>query len=133
MARAVTAALRRAGIAASDLGYINAHGSGTGHSDPAETNALRLALGDALATVPVSSTKSLHGQVLEASGVLELIVTLLAIRKGMLPVNAGFLGADDTCRLNLVLGEARATTTEFAMSLNAAFGGANTALVIGLP
>lgn len=133
MARAVTAALRRAGIAASDLGYINAHGSGTGHSDPAETNALRLALGDALATVPVSSTKSLHGQVLEASGVLELIVTLLAIRKGMLPVNAGFLGADDTCRLNLVLGEARATTTEFAMSLNAAFGGANTALVVGLP
>lgn len=133
MARAVTAALRRAGIAASDLGYINAHGSGTGHSDPAETNALRLALGDALATVPVSSTKSLHGQVLEASGVLELIVTLLAIRKGMLPVNAGFLGADDTCRLDLVLGEPRATTTEFAMSLNAAFGGANTALVIGLP
>lgn len=133
MARAVTAALRRAGIAASDLGYVNAHGSGTGQSDPAETNALRLALGDALATVPVSSTKSLHGQVLEASGVLELIVTLLAVRKGMLPVNAGFLGADDSCRLNLVLGEPRATTAEFAMSLNAAFGGANTALVIGLP
>ncbi|MBV9446270.1 MAG: hypothetical protein JO345_10285 [Streptosporangiaceae bacterium] len=133
MARAVTAALRRAGVAAADLGYINAHGSGTGHSDPAETNALRLALGDAVAAVPVSSTKSLHGQALEASGVLELIVTLLAIRKGMLPVNAGFLGADDGCRLSLVLGEALATTAEFAMSLNAAFGGANTALVIGVP
>jgi 3-oxoacyl-[acyl-carrier-protein] synthase II len=98
-----------------------------------ETNALRLALGEAVATVPVSSTKSLHGQTLEASGVLELIVTLLAARKGMLPVNAGFLGADDRCRLNLVLGEALAATPEFAMSLNAAFGGANTALVIGLP
>jgi 3-oxoacyl-(acyl-carrier-protein) synthase len=133
MARAVTAALQRAGIAAEDLGYINAHGSGTGQSDPAETNALRLALGDAVGRVPVSSTKSLHGQSLEASGVLELIVTLLAARKGMLPVNAGFLGADDRCRLNLVLGEASATTAEFAMSLNAAFGGANTALVIGLP
>jgi 3-oxoacyl-[acyl-carrier-protein] synthase II len=82
--------------------------------------------------VPVSSTKSLHGQVLEASGVLELIVTVLALRKGMLPVNAGFLAADDRCRLNLVLGEAQATTAEFAMSLNAAFGGANTALVIGM-
>jgi 3-oxoacyl-[acyl-carrier-protein] synthase II len=133
MARAITAALQRAGIAAEDLGYINAHGSGTGQSDPAETNALRLALGDAVGSVPVSSTKSLHGQALEASGVLELIVTLLAARKGVLPVNAGYLGADDSCRLNLVLGEAQAATAEFAMSLNAAFGGANTALVIGLP
>jgi len=51
----------------------------------------------------------------------------------MLPVNAGFLGADDSCRLNLVLGEPLAAAPEFAMSLNAAFGGANTALVIGLP
>ncbi len=133
MARAVTAALQRAGIAAEDLGYVNAHGSGTGQSDPAETNALRLALGDAVETVPVSSTKSLHGQALEASGVLELIVTVLAARKGLLPVNAGFLGADDRCRLNLVLGEALAATPQYAMSLNAAFGGANTALVIGLP
>ena len=133
MARAVTAALQRAGVAAGDLGYINAHGSGTGQSDPAETNALRLALGGAAQTIPVSSTKSLHGQSLEASGTLELIVTLLAARKGMLPVNAGFLGADDSCRLNLVLGEPLAATAEFAMSLNAAFGGANTALVIGLP
>jgi 3-oxoacyl-[acyl-carrier-protein] synthase II len=133
MARAVTAALQRAGITAEDLGYINAHGSGTGQSDPAETNALRLALGDAAGRVPVSSTKSLHGQSLEASGVLELVVTLLAARKGMLPVNAGFLGTDDSCRLNLVLGEPRAATVAFAMSLNAAFGGANTALVIGLP
>jgi 3-oxoacyl-[acyl-carrier-protein] synthase II len=133
LARAIGAALQRAGIAAGDLGYVNAHGSGSQQSDPAETKALRLALGDAVATVPVSSTKSMHGQALEASGVLELIVTLLAARKGMLPVNAGFLGADDRCGLNLVLGEARAATAEFAMSLNAAFGGANTALVIGLP
>ena len=133
MARAVNAALQRAGIAAEDLGYINAHGSGTGQSDPAEANALRLALGNAVATVPVSSTKSLHGQALEASGVLELIVTLLAARKGMLPVNAGFLGTDDRCRLSLVLDDALPATAEFAMSLNAAFGGANTALVIGLP
>jgi 3-oxoacyl-[acyl-carrier-protein] synthase II len=133
LARAAVAALQRAGITAGDLGYINAHGSGTSHSDPAETNALRLALGDAVAAIPVSSTKSLHGQALEASGVLELIVTLLAIRKGMLPVNAGFLGADAGCRLSLVLCEALTTTTQFAMSLNSAFGGANTALVIGLP
>ena len=133
MARAVTAALQRAGIAAGRLGYINAHGSGTGHSDPAETSALRLALGEAVGSVPVSSTKSLHGQSLEASGVLELIVTMLAARNGRLPVNAGFLGTDESCRLNLVLHEPLAATAEFSMSLNAALGGANTALVIGLP
>ena len=143
LARAITAALQRArtgaastGAAdtgAADIGYINAHGSGTAASDPAEANALRLALGDAAETVPVSSTKSLHGQALEASGVLELIVTLLALRKGMLPVNAGYLGVDDECSLRLVLEEPLATDTELAMSLNCAFGGANTAIVVGLP
>ena len=133
LARAITAALQRANTGPAGLGYVNAHGSGTAASDPAEANALRLALGDAVETVPVSSTKSLHGQALEASGVLELIVTLLALRKGMLPVNAGYLGADDGCRLRLVLDEPLATDAELAMSLNCAFGGANTAIVVGLP
>jgi 3-oxoacyl-[acyl-carrier-protein] synthase II len=133
LARAVTAALERAGISGGQLGYVNANGSGTRDADPAEASALRLALGDAVAEVPVSSTKSLHGQALEAAGVLELIVTLLAARKGMLPPNAGFLGADDSCRLNLVLDGAAASTPRYAMSLNSAFGGANTALVLGVP
>jgi 3-oxoacyl-[acyl-carrier-protein] synthase II len=133
LARAVTAALQRAGLVGADLGYINAHGSGSPHSDRAEASALWLALGEAAGTVPVSSTKSLHGQALEASGALELIVTMLAARKGMLPVNAGFLDVDEECRLALVLGDALATMPEYAMSLNAAFGGANTALVVGLP
>jgi 3-oxoacyl-[acyl-carrier-protein] synthase II len=148
LARAITAALRRAGAVlantvvantvvantvAAGLGYINAHGSGTAASDAAEANALRLALGDAVETVPVSSTKSLHGQALEASGVLELIVTLLALRKGMLPVNAGYLGVDPGCGLRIVLDEPLATDADLAMSLNCAFGGANTAIVVGLP
>ena len=133
LARAITAALRRADATPAGLGYINAHGAGTAASDPAEANALRLALGDAAETVPVSSTKSLHGQALEASGVLELIVTLMALRKGTLPVNAGYLGADDGCSLRLVLDEPLATDAELAMSLNCAFGGANTAIVVGLP
>jgi 3-oxoacyl-[acyl-carrier-protein] synthase II len=133
LARAITAALQRAGASAAGLGYVNAHGSGTAASDPAEVNALRLALGDAAETVPVSSTKSLHGQALEASGVLELIVTLLALRKGMLPVNAGYLGADDGCGLRLVLDAPLATDAELALSLNCAFGGANTAIAVGLP
>lgn len=133
LARAITAALQRAGAGPADIRYINAHGSGTAASDRAEANAMRLALGDAAETVPVSSTKSLHGQALEASGVLELIVTLLALRTGMLPVNAGYLGVDDACSLRLVLDEPLATDAKLAMSHNCAFGGANTAIVVGLP
>ena len=108
MARAITAALQRAGIAAED----SATSTPTGRAPARATRPRRTRCGSRSATrsaaVPVSSTKSLHGQALEASGVLELIVTLLAARKGVLPVNAGFLGADDSCRLNLVLGEAPA-------------------------
>jgi 3-oxoacyl-(acyl-carrier-protein) synthase len=133
LARAITAALQRAGVPAADVGYVNAHGSGTVQSDTAETNALRTAFGDAAGSVPVSSTKALHGQALEASGVLELIVTLLAARKGVLPVNAGFLGADEAYRLNLILDQPRTATPAYALSLNAAFGGANTALLVGMP
>src|SRR5580692_39211 len=70
MARAVNAALRRAAITGTDLGYVNANGTGTSQSDRSEANALRLALGDAAATVPVSSTKSLHGHSLEGGGAL---------------------------------------------------------------
>ncbi|MFI5909592.1 beta-ketoacyl-[acyl-carrier-protein] synthase family protein [Dactylosporangium sp. NPDC051541] len=130
LARAVTDALRRAEIGPADLGYVNAHGSGTAQSDAAETLALRTALGECAATVPVSSTKALHGQALEASGILELAVTLHALRGGRLPVNAGFLEPDEDCALNLVLTETKASPA-YALSLNAAFGGSNTALLLG--
>jgi 3-oxoacyl-[acyl-carrier-protein] synthase II len=132
MARAVGTALDRAGVAADELGYVNAHGSGTAQSDAAEAAALRSALGTAAGRVPVSSTKSVHGQALEASSLLELIVTALALECGRLPVNAGFLAPDEDCQLNLVLSPARAEI-RYALSLNAAFGGANTALLLVAP
>ncbi|WP_344616303.1 beta-ketoacyl-[acyl-carrier-protein] synthase family protein [Dactylosporangium salmoneum] len=131
LARAIGAALGRAGIGPEQLGYINAHGSGTEQSDVAEAAALHAALGPHAATVPVSSTKSLHGQALEASGVLELAVTLHALRGGRPPVNAGFAAPDERCPLNLVLGAAPPVSPGYALSLNAAFGGANTALLLG--
>jgi 3-oxoacyl-(acyl-carrier-protein) synthase len=129
LARAIRTALDRAGVAAEELGYVNAHGSGTAQSDAAEAAALRAALGPLASRVPVSSTKSVHGQALEASSLLELIVTALALERGRLPVNAGFLEADPECPLNLVLA-ARRETVHYALSLNAAFGGANTALLL---
>jgi 3-oxoacyl-[acyl-carrier-protein] synthase II len=130
LARAITAALRRAGIGADEIGYVNANASGA-EADAAEAAALHRALGPAAARVPVSSTKSVHGHGLEGSGLLELIVTALAIQSGKLPVNAGYLGADPACELDVIVGAPREAASPYALSLNAAFGGANTALLVG--
>jgi 3-oxoacyl-[acyl-carrier-protein] synthase II len=133
LARAITAALQRGSIRPEAIGYVNAHGSGTEHSDTAEAAALHLALGESAETVPVSSTKSVHGQALEAGALIELIVTVHALRAGRLPVNAGYLGRDEACRLNLVLEAGQERPIDYALSVNSAFGGANTALLVGAP
>jgi 3-oxoacyl-[acyl-carrier-protein] synthase II len=130
MARAIGAALRRAGIEPAEIGYLNAHGAGTSFSDVAESAGLHRALGPAVADVPVSSTKSVHGHTLEASGLIELVITVLALRSGKLPVNVGYLGPDPECELNLILSAPRQLRSDYAVSVNAAFGGANTALVV---
>jgi 3-oxoacyl-[acyl-carrier-protein] synthase II len=132
LARAITDALQRGGVEAADVGYVNAHGSGTKQSDVAESAALRAAFGDAAGEVPVSSTKSIHGQALEAGALLELILTIAALGAGRLPLNAGYLGPDDDCPLALVL-EPAAADLGYALTLNVAFGGANTALLVGAP
>jgi 3-oxoacyl-[acyl-carrier-protein] synthase II len=130
-ARAIGAALRRAGAAPDEVCYVNANGTGTSFSDAAESAALHLALGTAATRVPVSSTKSLHGHSLEASGLVELVATVLALRAGMLPINAGFLGPDRDCVLHLIRPLPRQAGPGYALSLNSAFGGANTALLVG--
>ncbi|WP_370366329.1 beta-ketoacyl synthase N-terminal-like domain-containing protein [Catenulispora sp. GP43] len=132
LARAINDALHRGGVEPAGLGYINAHGSGTKQSDVAESAALRVSLGEAAAEIPVSSTKSIHGQALEAGALLELILTIAALRAGRLPLNAGYLGPDADCPLALVL-EPAAARLDYALTLNVAFGGANTALLVGAP
>jgi 3-oxoacyl-[acyl-carrier-protein] synthase II len=133
LARAIGAALRRARLDPSDIGYVNASGSGTSHADASEAAGLHAALGDHARKVPVSSTKSVHGHALEASALLEFVLTVLAAQVGLLPVNAGFVAPDPGCELELVLGAAREERCRYALSLNAAFGGANTALVVAAP
>ncbi|HEY1571651.1 MAG TPA: beta-ketoacyl synthase N-terminal-like domain-containing protein [Pseudonocardiaceae bacterium] len=133
MARAITSALDRAGVGPDDVGYVNANGTGTVFNDAAEAAALRLTFGDRLPRVPVSSTKSVHGHALEATGLLELVITVLALRAGRLPVNAGYLGPDVDCPLDVVVGRPRPSGARYALSVNAAFGGANTALLVGAP
>jgi 3-oxoacyl-(acyl-carrier-protein) synthase len=130
LARAIGTALRRARLDPADVGYVNANGSGTRYADVSEAAALHAALGAHARKVPVSSTKSVHGHALEASALLEFVLTVLTVQGGLLPVNAGFLAPDADCELELVLGAAREEHCRYALSLNAAFGGANTALVV---
>src|SRR5712691_2944780 len=130
LARAIAAALGRGKIAPAEIGYINANGSGTTFADASEAAAIHRAFEGAADSVPVSSTKSLHGHALEASSLVELVVTVLALRAGLLPVNAGFLADDPACQLSLVLGASRQAQPRYALCLNAAFGGASTALLV---
>jgi 3-oxoacyl-(acyl-carrier-protein) synthase len=131
LARAINGALAKAGLQPADVGYVNAHGTGTPRSDAAESTALYQALGDVAVDVPVSSSKSVHGHTLEASGLLELAITITAIRTGRLPVNAGFVAPDEHCMLNLVRTPQQRAVSH-ALSVNSAFGGANTALVVSV-
>jgi 3-oxoacyl-(acyl-carrier-protein) synthase len=117
-------------VAPDAVGYVNANATGTLLSDAAEAAALRTALGAAAARVPISSTKAVHGHALEASGLLELAITVLSLQAGKLPVNAGYLGPDESCPLDVVVGSPRPVASPYALSLNSAFGGANTALLV---
>lgn len=139
LVRAIGAALRRAGAAPEDVVYVNANATGSPLADPAEATALRRVFldrpfaddGVMTCPVPVSSTKSVHGHALEASALLELIVTVLALARRRLPVNAGYLGEDSDCRLAVVVDPSRSVRPGYALTVNCAFGGANTALLVG--
>ncbi|MFJ7913014.1 beta-ketoacyl synthase N-terminal-like domain-containing protein [Kitasatospora sp. NPDC096204] len=129
-ARAIEAALARAGVDPVEVGYVNANGTGSTLADRAEANALRRVFGPHTDRLPVSSGKSVHGHALEASALLELAVTIGALGSGLLPVNAGWLGPDPDLALHLVLDGPHAARPSYALSLNSAFGGANTALLL---
>jgi nodulation protein E len=131
--RAMRAALRDAGLAPQQIGYINAHGSGTQMNDAVETRAIRELFGTHADSLAVSSTKSLHGHALGATGALEAACTILALERGMLPPTANFLEADPDCNLDIVPNHARPAQVEFALSNSFAFGGHNVVLAFRAP
>ncbi|HVB85598.1 MAG TPA: beta-ketoacyl-[acyl-carrier-protein] synthase family protein [Candidatus Dormibacteraeota bacterium] len=126
--RAMRAALRDAGLAPEEIGYINAHGTGTPGNDPVESRAIRAVFGAQADKVGVSSTKSLHGHALGAAGALEAVATLLAIRNGVLPPTANYLGRDPECDLDYIPNEPRVAKVGAALSNSFAFGGLNAVL-----
>ncbi|MFG2553363.1 beta-ketoacyl-[acyl-carrier-protein] synthase family protein [Streptomyces sp. NPDC048581] len=134
LARAARQALRLAGDPdGAALDYVNAHGTGTKYNDGAETRGLRAAFPDRAESIPVSSTKSTTGHLLEAAGVVEFVITLLALTDGVLPPTAGFTAPDPECDLDYVPNRPRRADLRRALTVNAAFGGANTALVLERP
>jgi 3-oxoacyl-[acyl-carrier-protein] synthase II len=128
-ARAMQAALEDAGLDPGDLDYINAHGTSTPANDKTETAAIKLALGDAAYSVPVSSTKSMTGHLLGAAGAIESVVCLLAIRDGVIPPTINYEHPDPECDLDYVPNVAREATVRTAMTNSFGFGGHNVSLI----
>jgi nodulation protein E len=129
-ARAMQAALNDAALTQDDVDYVNAHGTGTRLNDKTEVAALRKVFGDRTRHLPVSSSKSMVGHCLNAGGAVELAVTALAVRHGIVPPTAGFREFDPDCAIDCVPNEARAAPIRVAMSNSFAFGGLNAVLVI---
>lgn len=130
-ARAMTGALKDAGLNPDDIDYVNAHGTGTAANDSTETRAIRIAFGDAVAeTLAVSSSKSVFGHALGGAGALELVVTALAVRDGILPPTANYTEPDPECDLDYVPNEGRNKKIRAAITNSFAFGGLNAVLAV---
>ena len=123
--RAMKGALREAGLAPEEIGYINAHGTGTPGNDPVETAAIHDVFGAHAKNIAVSSTKSLHGHALGAAGAIEAVATILAMKHGILPPTANFTEADPECDLDYIPNTQRAKQVSAALSNSFAFGGLN--------
>ena len=128
--RAMTAALRDAGLTPADIGYINAHGTATEVGDAVEAESITAVFGRR--ALPVSATKALHGHLIGAGGALELVATVQALRRGLLPASAHVRHSTLTEQADVIVGAPRATTARAAMSNSFAFGGSNVALVATL-
>ncbi|HZF97105.1 MAG TPA: beta-ketoacyl-ACP synthase II [Pseudoxanthomonas sp.] len=128
-ARCMTAALKDAGVAPEQVGYLNAHGTSTPLGDLAETLAMKRALGDHAYRTMVSSTKSMTGHLLGAAGGVEAIFSVLAIARGVIPPTINLEQPGEGCDLDYVPNVAREKKIDIAMSNGFGFGGTNGTLV----
>ncbi len=129
-ARAMRAALAHAGLAPQDVGYINAHGTGTQANDTTETRAIRAVFGAHADQLAVSSTKSMHGHALGGGGAIELVAVVGALLHDVLPPTINYLEPDPNCDLDVVPNQPRETRVQAALSNSFAFGGLNAVLAL---
>ena len=128
--RALSIALNDAGLNPADVNYINAHGTATALNDAAETMAIKDALGEHAYDLAVSSTKSMTGHIMGATGAIESVFCTLAIRDQVVPPTINYETADPDCDLDYVPNEARSAAVKITMNNAFGFGGHNSVLVI---
>ena len=128
-ARCLRLAMSDAAVSPTDIDYINTHGTSTGLNDACETKAIKAALGEHSRKVPISSSKSMIGHLLGASGAVEAVFTVLTIRDSIIPPTINYDTPDPECDLDYVPNLARKAQVNTALSNSFGFGGANAALV----
>ncbi|MCH4284745.1 MULTISPECIES: beta-ketoacyl-ACP synthase II [Bacillota] len=129
-ARAMGMAIKDAGLTTKDIDYINAHGTSTPLNDSSETLAVKVAFQDDAYKPYISSTKSMSGHLLGASGALEAIISTLAVKEGFVPATINYEKSDPACDLNLVVNEGKTADIRVAMSNSLGFGGHNASIII---
>jgi nodulation protein E len=128
--RAMRGALRDARLDPQDIGYINAHGTGTAANDKTECAAVQEAFGSHAQEVMMSSTKSMHGHLIGGTGAVELLACLMALRDGVIAPTIGYEHPDPNCALDVVPNVARQATVTATLSNAFAFGGMNAVLAL---
>lgn len=129
-ARAMAGALADAGLGPGAVDHINAHGTATAANDRSEAAALAQVFGARAGRIPLTASKSLHGHLIGAAGAVELLACLLALREGVIPPTAGYIGPDPDCPVDLVTGRARHQPVGVVLSNAFAFGGLNAVLAL---
>jgi 3-oxoacyl-[acyl-carrier-protein] synthase II len=127
--RAMADAIADAGLKPADIGYINAHGTSTQANDSTETAAIKAVFGDYARKVPISSSKSMLGHLIAAAGVVELVISVMALRKGVAPPTINYETPDPVCDLDYVPNAAREVRFRHVLSNSFGFGGQNIALI----
>ena len=129
-ARAIEGALKDAGLNADEVGYINAHGTGTAANDKIECAAVASVFGQHANDLMISSTKSMHGHLIGGTGAVELLACIMALRDGVVAPTIGYEEPDPECALDVVPNEAREADVSVALSNAFAFGGLNAVLAL---
>lgn len=128
--RAIRMALDEGGVAPDEIDYINAHGTGTRLNDAIETRVIKEVFNHHAKNLAISSTKSMHGHAMGATGAIEFVATVLAVKNGMVPPTANYTQPDPECDLDYVPNEAREKPIRAALSNSFAFGGLNAVLLV---
>jgi 3-oxoacyl-[acyl-carrier-protein] synthase II len=131
LSESMIAAMRMAEVDPEQIGYLNAHGTGTPLNDAAEVKGIESAFGDRKQPIPVSSTKSYLGHCLGAAGAIETVVTILSLQSGVLPPTLRLANPIESETVDWLAGEPRRAPLSVAMTASAGFGGSNTSLILG--